>query len=423
MRPQKGSIFWARGRFYVQYRDWTMKDGVRARCQVAKGIPSDRSFPVEPKRIPAEIKEAAEKIVAGINADVFDPNKRLTVAGFFDNIYMIAMRSEKKLRTGTLNGYRRLFDQQLRPRIGDEMLRDVTTERAFRLFGQIAKDNPPLDPNSDYATRLKRTSLRNMKWLLASIFNQAANRGFFPDDRPNPIQRVDLPPAPPSAETHDYTQEEVDLMLLHVPEPAKTMIAVASYAGLRRSEIAGLTWGCYHMDQQDGSLATLEILSSVVDGKRGRPKTDESRGSVEVVEILRKYLDAHRARCGNPPPNWPIFATTVGTPLSPNNLLNRTILPILNRCKTCTKAEGDHTTEAHLFERDNSRPAWRGWHGFRRSLSTRLYQMNERSKDIQAVLRHSDVRTTEAHYIKAAPGSMKRFSEREAKRKEDASIQ
>ncbi len=29
--------------------------------------------------------------------------------------------------------------------------------------------------------------------------------------------------------------------------------------------------------------------------------------------------------------------------------------------------------------------------------------MNERSKDIQAVLRHSDARTTEAHYIKASP--------------------
>jgi len=70
-----------------------------------------------------------------------------------------------------------------------------------------------------------------------------------------------------------------------------------------------------------------------------------------------------------------------------------------------------------MFERDNSRPEWRGWHGFRRSLSTRLYQMNERSKDIQAVLGHSDARTTEAHYIKASPGSMKRFSEREAKRR------
>jgi hypothetical protein len=46
--------------------------------------------------------------------------------------------------------------------------------------------------------------------------------------------------------------------------------------------------------------------------------------------------------------------------------------------------------------------------------------MNERSKDIQAVLRHSDARTTEAPYIKASPGSMKRLSEREAKRKEDA---
>ena len=59
-----------------------------------------------------------------------------------------------------------------------------------------------------------------------------------------------------------------------------------------------------------------------------------------------------------------------------------------------------------MFERDNSRPEWRGWHGFRRSLSTRLYQMNERSKDIQAVLRHSDARTTEAHYTKASPGSL-----------------
>ncbi len=54
-------------------------------------------------------------------------------------------------------------------------------------------------------------------------------------------------------------------------------------------------------------------------------RSEESRGSVEVVEALRKYLAAHRARCGNPAPHRPIFATALGTPLSPNNLLNRTI--------------------------------------------------------------------------------------------------
>jgi len=64
-------------------------------------------------------------------------------------------------------------------------------------------------------------------------------------------------------------------------------------------------------------------------------RSEESRGSVEVVEVLRKHLDAHRARCANPPPHRPIFATALGTPLSPNNLLNRTILPVLNHCKKC----------------------------------------------------------------------------------------
>jgi hypothetical protein len=52
-----------------------------------------------------------------------------------------------------------------------------------------------------------------------------------------------------------------------------------------------------------------------------------------------------------------------------------------------------------------------------------LYEQKEQDKNIQAVMGHADVRTTMAHYIKPVPGSMGRFSEHEAKRTEQTSIQ
>ena len=41
-----------------------------------------------------------------------------------------------------------------------------------------------------------------------------------------------------------------------------------------------------------------------------------------------------------------------------------------------------------------------GWHAFRRGLGTRLYEIGMRDIDIQAILRHADVSTTKAYYIK-----------------------
>jgi integrase len=128
--------------------------------------------------------------------------------------------------------------------------------------------------------------------------------------------------------------------------------------------------------------------------------------------------------CANPPrPLFLLSEPDQWTPLSPNNILRRQILPALNRCKTCAKPEDDHTSQSHAFERDNSLPLWIGWHGFRRSLSARLYEQKEQDRNIQAVMGHADVRTTMAHYIKPVLGSMERFSENEAKRTGQTSVQ
>src|SRR5215813_11136406 len=74
------------------------------------------------------------------------------------------------------------------------------------------------------------------------------------------------------------------------------------------------------------------------------------------------------------------FATTKGTRMNMNNLLNRVLLPALN---------------AGGIE-------WHGWHGARRGLGSNLYRLGVPDVVIQRILRHSNVSTTTAYYIKTA---------------------
>jgi integrase len=56
---------------------------------------------------------------------------------------------------------------------------------------------------------------------------------------------------------------------------------------------------------------------------------------------------------------------------------------------------------AHRFERDAAIPLWHGWHSFRRGLATNLNRLGVRDKNVQAILRHANVATTQSYYIKA----------------------
>ena len=46
------------------------------------------------------------------------------------------------------------------------------------------------------------------------------------------------------------------------------------------------------------------------------------------------------------------------------------------------------------------RPQWHGWHAFRRGLATNLHRLGVNDKTIQAILRHSNIVTTQNIYIK-----------------------
>ena len=182
-------------------------------------------------------------------------------------------------------------------------------------------------------------------------------------------------------------------MLSVLSHPARAMVATAAFTGIRRSEMRGLVWEAYGNGE-------LRIMRSIVEGRVGKCKTTASKMAVPLLASLARVLDAYTESNGNPA-TGPIFRTSLGTPLDPNNVLNREIKPALMRCVVCRRPKSEHTAKvAHQFERDAAIPCWLGWHAFRRGLATNLYSLGVSDKTMQAILRHANVSTTQTYYIK-----------------------
>ena len=125
----------------------------------------------------------------------------------------------------------------------------------------------------------------------------------------------------------------------------------------------------------------LMVSQSVWSRFTTEPKSDASKAAVPVIGPLKVRLDALM----NTDRLLPLFRTSVKTPIDLANVANRIIKPML---------------EAHGMR-------WKGWHAFRRGLATNLKAMNADDLTIQAILRHDNVSTTQACYIKTVPAHVK----------------
>ena len=313
-----------------------------------------------------------------LNSHVYTPEATQTLGQFAETVYFPNLETQK--RASTVKGYKARWTSQLKPRCGECRLRDFRTSDAQRLLQDVARENPTL----------LRSTLHHLRSLLSGMFKYAIQQGYL--DGPNPLREVTIPTAPEGDDTYAYSLEEVTRMLLYLPQPAYTIAAIAAFTGLRRSELAGVTWENY-----DG--AELQVRRSVWEGHVNDPKTKRSKAPVPVIPVLARILNAYREQCGNPT-SGPMFRSQVGSPISLNNVLNRMILPALVRCEACKKERSDHAGADHQFKRDASRPEWHGWHAFRRGLATNLHRLGVSDKTIQAILRHSNVFTTMDIYVK-----------------------
>ena len=209
-------------------------------------------------------------------------------------------------------------------------------------------------------------TLLRIKSFLSGVFTYARREGIL--DGENPMRGVSVPGRPTRFTGATYSIEEIERMLILLPEPARTVVATAAFTGLRLSELRGLRWSDF-----DGEM--LRVRRAVWRTHVGATKTPESEASVPVLPFLRTVLDKHRTF---EPSDAYIFAgKRKGAPLNLHNLATRVIKPA-------------------ILSRGIS---WKGWHAFRRGLASNLYALGVAPKVIQGILRHADIGTTLSFYV------------------------
>jgi integrase len=362
----------------LRYRDSFVENGQLVRKQVCKRLSAVDPEHVRLKKPPESVRLLAEEELNPINSTSLEPSKNVTLQDFVTRVYFPNMEGQK--RASTLKGYKARWDSQLKARCGSFRLREFRTPQAHKVLADIGRANP----------EFTRSTLHHLPSLLSAIFRHAIQQGYLTGA--NPIREASIPSAPEGEETYAYSLPEVLAMLRVLPDPARAIVAVAGFLGLRRAEIRGLEWHDYTGDE-------IRVMRSVWESVTNEPKTRKSKAPVPVISPLQRLLDQFRLSLGNPA-SGPMFGTMKGTPLSLNNVLNRQILPALNVCAHCGKGSDEHGKEAHEYERNPERPKWHGWHAFRRGLATNLPDLGVPDKTIQAILRHANVQVTQNSYIK-----------------------
>jgi integrase len=387
MRTQNGQIIRIGDRWFVRYWERRNIGGAIERKRVTHVL---GNVTTRGKKPPAEIEGEAERHMATVNSGTIPADRIVTIGDFVERVYLPWI--EKHKRPSTAKGYKDIWKNHLKAFCEHVWLRDVRTYHVQAWLNQIGAD------------KLGRNTLKHIKCVVSAIFTLAKQQDYFQAENPARDTAIN-PEATEPKETYAYSLDEIQTILSVLPEPAATAFAVAAFMGLRHGEIQGLQWENYRNGE-------MHVSRSIWNGHATAPKTRKGRAPVPVIRQLAERLEMHRLRSGNPETGpaktGPIFANTAGNPLALTSVVNRVILPALNRCEVCRASETDHKPkDGHLYKRDAAIPEWHGWHAARRGLGSNLYRLGVPDIVIQRILRHANVSTTATYYIKTAADDVK----------------
>jgi len=348
LRYQHGCLYEDHGAWFVRYR---RKDESGNVVYTAKHLGRCQDF-VDI----AEVEQCRTQFMQTINRDRLNGNSRITLATFVEGAYLPWTKEER--RASTSKGHHEIWRNYLRERVGELRVREFRTVDANRLLRTIAKEKD-----------LTRTTLRHIRSVLSTIFIYAKNEGVF--DGANPVDGALVPRnATEPGRGHAYDLSQVSQILKLLPLLAKSLVATAAFAGLRRGELRGLEWSDY-------AGTSLTINRSIWRSVVNLPKTRASRGSVPVIRQLGVILDEYRRSMGNPQTGV-IFHESDGLPINLDSFTRKAIQPVLKA---------------------NCIP-WYGWHAFRRGLASNLYATGAQDILVQRILRHAKAHVTRDCYIK-----------------------
>lgn len=278
----RGSIR-QRGGTYTAY--WFTTDPATGkRIQHSKGG-FVRENPARPTRGDSA-REFLNSVLGKVQDDTWRPEKPLMVKDLLELHWLPAMTS-RGLRPATLSQYRMVVKSWLVPQLGAVKISSLTPAQM-----DAAVEALRTTKTSQGRKGLSDRSVQLSVGTLKAATTWAVKNGLLARD---PLTGYDRPRAK-SKEMTAWTANEARAFLVSVADDREAVIwALALTRGLRRGELAGLTWRA--LDLESGSLEVVRTRV-VVDGKAvdSEPKTDAGRRSVPLDASLVAMLKSHKAR-------------------------------------------------------------------------------------------------------------------------------
>jgi integrase len=319
-------------------------------------------------------RREAQKLLQTRLRDINDgrqrPKAMVTLQQFVEQQWKLSVLPT--IKVSSAKHYEFDLDHYILPALGSKPLCDLTREKVQTFIAGKRREG--------YAG----ATVHSMRTTLSKVLQSAVDWNYLEE---NPAHGIRIGDRAPVRERKFLGPDQIRQVLEALPEPCRTLVLLAVASGMRIGELLALRWK--HIDFLRG---VISIRESFYRGRFDTPKTRCSRRDIPMSEAIQQALLAHRGHSRNTEPEALVFVSRTQTPVNPKNMLRRVLQP------TCKKLGLPLVS----------------WHSFRHSHATLLSEAGESLKTAQAILGHSDLKTTLNIYTHAIPESERRAVERVA---------
>ncbi|HEX7422685.1 MAG TPA: hypothetical protein VF311_02185, partial [Terriglobales bacterium] len=268
-RHQRGYVFLKGASWYLRYYESEVQaDGTVEMVQRCRKLADNKGA----YRSKKAVRTLADEFLAPYNNGKVSAESSLSVEEFWDKKYLPYITDQKS--PSTVDGYEKMWSRYLKDRI-EMPVRDFRTVDCEHLLNVLVKKYD-----------LCSTTLKHVKHLLSGVFRYAIRTGVL--NGTNPVKDACIPKARGAGKTHAYSLGQILKMIEILPQPAKAIVAVAGFVGLRKGEISALRPGDY-----DG--VSMKVQRAAWRGHIDKPKGKRGDGAVPVIPTAAAILNEHLA--------------------------------------------------------------------------------------------------------------------------------
>jgi integrase len=333
---------------------------------------------IAPASMPSrEVAKIASEMLRPVNQGLITTGSATSFSTYVQNVYKST--ALPLLASTVQDAYTGTIEKYLAPTFGPMCLRDLTPLTLQTYFSSLT------------GQRVAYPSILKIRDTLSSILRSAMLYGFLVK---NPMDGLQMPPDKRGRQAKPFiTPEQFNRLIEPVSEPYATMIFVATWTGLRVSELIGLKWRCIHHN-------SISIEERYCRGDWSAPKTNASAATIavspEVINrILRLKTLTVEVRAGHAKRKYKLVRSD-----GPDDLVFQSV-------KDGKPMSDQNILKRHLQPAANKLGFYVNWRALRTSHATWLVQAGADLKAVQSQMRHSRISTTMDIYAQTVPASQR----------------